>query len=205
MPLSSSFDFSIPPVGIDGNTKMSPLAIAIVEAENRDSWSWFMEELMNIVGPPRGLTFMSDRQKGLLQTFEDVLEGADHRFCVRHMYENFKKKFKGLQLKIELWNAAKAYDEVEFNKHMQKIKDINGDAYDWLVKVPFYLWARAHFPTTSKCDLVINNMCESWNSVILKAREKPVITILEWIQKHLLRRFKKKKIFYVIIQWIGVP
>ncbi|XP_059627095.1 uncharacterized protein LOC132269879 [Cornus florida] len=38
-------------IGIDGNNKMFPLAIAIVEVENRDSWSWFMEELMGIVGP----------------------------------------------------------------------------------------------------------------------------------------------------------
>jgi len=32
---------------------------------------------------------------GLVQVFDTILPHADHRFCVRHMYANFKDKFKG--------------------------------------------------------------------------------------------------------------
>lgn len=53
-------------VSLDGNNGLFPIGIAIVEAENNESWSWFLEHLLNIIGPAKGgvpWTFMSDRQK----------------------------------------------------------------------------------------------------------------------------------------------
>ena len=49
----------------DGNNNMFPLAIAIVEQENKESWAWFMECFIEDFGNPRelGLVFVSDRQK----------------------------------------------------------------------------------------------------------------------------------------------
>jgi hypothetical protein len=52
-------------VGKDGNNQMFPIAYAVVEAETRDSWQWFvdllLEDLQNI--QPRLYTFISDQQK----------------------------------------------------------------------------------------------------------------------------------------------
>ncbi|XP_059627528.1 uncharacterized protein LOC132270369 [Cornus florida] len=101
-------------VSMDGNGQMFPVAIAVVEFETRDSWEWFMGELIDDVRPYNDITFIFDRQKGLVETFESTIEGSDHRFCVRHLYENFKLRFKGQQLKIQLWEAAWAYTEADF-------------------------------------------------------------------------------------------
>ncbi|KAG8373436.1 hypothetical protein BUALT_Bualt11G0024100 [Buddleja alternifolia] len=58
---------------------------------------------------PDSFTFVSDKQKGLIPAFELVFLGAENRFCVRHLHENFKKAgFRGLAFKMALWNAAKA-------------------------------------------------------------------------------------------------
>ena len=52
-------------VGRDPNDQMLPLAIAIVEIENKDTWTWFLELLLNDLGPTalNGLCIMSDQQK----------------------------------------------------------------------------------------------------------------------------------------------
>lgn len=83
-------------VGRDGNDNIYPLAMAVVEIENKDTWGWFMTELCNDIGrvEDMGWTFISDRQKGLVETFEESFPIADHRYCLRHMYSNFKNKFK---------------------------------------------------------------------------------------------------------------
>jgi hypothetical protein len=53
-------------VGRDGNNNMYPIAFGVVEAESRDSWTWFLETLVSDLGVhERGYrpTFISDRQK----------------------------------------------------------------------------------------------------------------------------------------------
>jgi hypothetical protein len=51
-------------VGRDANNNMYPIAMAVVEAETNDSWTWFLEALVTDLGPtPHGWTFISDRQK----------------------------------------------------------------------------------------------------------------------------------------------
>jgi hypothetical protein len=54
-------------VGRDPNDNIYPIAIAVVETECKDSWSWFLETLVGDLGPAphglRGWTFISDRQK----------------------------------------------------------------------------------------------------------------------------------------------
>ncbi|XP_077247615.1 uncharacterized protein LOC143887412 [Tasmannia lanceolata] len=103
-------------VGKDANDHMFPIAYAIVEAELKESWTWFLTTLLNDIGQmeTHGWTFISDRQKGLVETFEDILPNADHRFCVRHMYSNFKAEFKGKILKDTMWTAAYTSTLIEF-------------------------------------------------------------------------------------------
>jgi hypothetical protein len=52
-------------IGRDANNNTYPISMAFVEAETKDSWSWFLEALLADLGPsgvPRW-TFISDRQK----------------------------------------------------------------------------------------------------------------------------------------------
>ncbi|KAL0421250.1 UNVERIFIED_CONTAM: hypothetical protein Slati_3147900 [Sesamum latifolium] len=54
-------------------------------------------------------------------------------------------------------------------------------------------WSRSHFKTDIKCDVLLNNCCETFNSNILEAREKPVVTMLEWIREYLMRRLQENR------------
>ncbi|XP_073123410.1 uncharacterized protein [Henckelia pumila] len=178
-------------VGLDPNSNIFPLCYALVERDN-DSWTWFLKLLDDDIGPLNedSWTFMSDKQKGLIPAFEDLFLYAAHQFCVRHLHSNMKHDgFKSLSIKNALWAAAKATRIEEFHRRMQVLKAIEPAAYECLGKKPENHWTRSHFSTVSKTDILTNNMCEIFNSMILDSREMPIIQMFESIRNMLMNRF----------------
>ncbi|KAL0387553.1 UNVERIFIED_CONTAM: hypothetical protein Sradi_2637100 [Sesamum radiatum] len=69
-------------IGLDGNNGLFPLAFAVVESECKDSWCFFFQALDEMLGGfavDRPWTFMSDRQKGLLECINDMVPHAINR------------------------------------------------------------------------------------------------------------------------------
>ena len=98
-------------ISVDSNNSIFPIAYAVVESECFSSWLWFLELLAEDLQIQHGhhITWISDRQKGLIDAVKNVFgESAPHRFCVRHLHNNFKTMHKGLLLKQTLWKAARA-------------------------------------------------------------------------------------------------
>ncbi|XP_075481378.1 uncharacterized protein LOC142522108 [Primulina tabacum] len=183
-------------VGLDPNNNIFPIAYALVEGETKDSWMWFLQLLNNDIGFENedGWTFMSDKQKGLIPAFENLFPNAENRFCVRHLYTNMKHDgFRGVGIKNALWAAARATRVEEFKRRMEDLKKINHDAYIWLSKKPEQHWFKAYFSTIPKCDILLNNMCECFNSMILDAREKPIISMFETLRNLLMVRFQTNR------------
>ncbi|KAL0408082.1 UNVERIFIED_CONTAM: hypothetical protein Sradi_1742600 [Sesamum radiatum] len=178
-----------------------PIAMAYVEIEKFDSWEWFLKLLLRDIGSAeeRGWAFISDRQKGLLEAVSSLAPNAEHRFCLRHMYNNFKAKFKGQQLKKLFWKAASTYNVKQHLRVMKEIERVSPKvgsvqtAFEWLSEVPVHHWARCFFPARTKCDTLVNNMSESFNSYILEAREQPIIDMFETIRKKCMTRIQIKK------------
>lgn len=140
------------------------------------------------------ITFISDKQKGLIQAFEAVFPGSDNRFCVRHLHGNLKRAgFRGLAFKTALWNAAKATTVLEWEWRMQEIGLLDEKALEWFNDKPATQWSRSHFSTFPKCDMLLNNVCETFNCNILEAREKPILTMLEWIRQYLMTRLQENR------------
>ncbi|KAK8635693.1 hypothetical protein V6N13_004418 [Hibiscus sabdariffa] len=184
-------------VGIDANDCIYPIAYVIVDRENCNNWGWFLNLLasdLNIENS-HAWTFMSDRQKGLISIVQSLFSDFEHRFCVRHMYQNFVKTSEhgGKTLKDYLWAAAWASYPGEFNYWMNKIEKTSDSAYKWLKNKPAQEWSRSHFSTFSKCDMLLNNLCESFNSSIVDVRDKPILTMLEAISSKLMKRIYKRR------------
>ena len=93
------------------------------------------------------------------------MPNAEHRFCVKHMVENFKIVFKKVETKM-MWDAAGASTIKSFEAHMLKIKEVDEGAYDWMIKKEPKTWARCFFSPHAKCDAIQNNISESFNSYI---------------------------------------
>jgi hypothetical protein len=76
---------------------------------------------------------------------------------------------------------------------MKQLKAINEDAFNYLDKIDPSEWSRALFNNYPKCDLLVNNISKYFNSYILKARDKPILTMMEMIRKQLMRRYHLKR------------
>lgn len=79
---------------------------------------------------------------------------------------------------------------------MQKIKDVDNGAWEWLMNRPAIQWSKSHFQKISVCDKNTNNLNEAFNKYILPAREKPIVTLMETIRTMLMKRMVLKR------QWI---
>ncbi|GJY26441.1 chloroplast stem-loop binding protein of 41 kDa b, chloroplastic [Tanacetum coccineum] len=121
-------------VGLDSNNRIYPLAYALVEAESKSSWCWFLQCLGNDIDPHpnSNFTFISDRQKGIIRAVKLFTQDL-------------------------LGRAASATNVRDFKK-------------------------------LSKSDLLLNNICEVFNGKIVGGRDKPVITLLEYIKEYCMKR-----------------
>jgi len=133
---------------------------------------------------------------------------------MRHLYENFRKKFLRKILKRLMWRAAycthpqaweKGYvrDQRSERECIQTYNSYSSKASIWLLLKFMYIficyinilmraanwkryWSRSRFNTTMKCDTLVN-MSKAFNSVLVDARSKPIVTMLEDIRLCMIR------------------
>ncbi|KAL9666571.1 hypothetical protein QQ045_000906 [Rhodiola kirilowii] len=130
---------------------------------------------------------------GLQEAIKELAPTSEHRFCVRHLYANFRKVFKGKQLKDGMWACARASTLAQFHKAMDNVKLLDKDAYTYLPKLNPAAWSRHGFSYFVKSDVLCSNISECFNSFIRVARDQPIITCLETIRKLLMKRFYDKR------------
>ncbi|XP_057423086.1 uncharacterized protein LOC130717015 [Lotus japonicus] len=188
-------------VGKDGNNQMFPICFAVVEAETKDSWHWFLDLLLKDLNDVQrnNWSFISDQQKGLVPTLASMGDNVEHRLCVKHLYANFKKKYPGDLLKNAMWAAARASIVPEWKCAMEVMKGLNETAYQEMMSLSPKMWTRSAYSTHTKCDLQVNNMCEAFNRAILEHRDKPIITLLEGLKFYLTNRIVKQK--QLMLRW----
>ncbi|XP_021742900.1 uncharacterized protein LOC110708982 [Chenopodium quinoa] len=75
---------------------------------------------------------------------------------------------------------------------MESIKFLDEAAYEYLVTIPPKHWCRHAFPPTAKSNMLLNNMCETFNAVIRPARDKPILTQMEWMRRYIMNRNNEK-------------
>ena len=113
-----------------------------------------------------------------MQTFIDNWPQYEHRICYRHLYNNFRKNHPSVLIRELFWRAAKATYKEEFDRVMDELKGIDADAHSWLNAHSTTKWAKHMFSEDTLTDTIVNNMCESFNSRILKFRSKPIISMV---------------------------
>nr|XP_023898952.1 uncharacterized protein LOC112010817 [Quercus suber] len=72
-----------------------------------DKGSKFLDD----IGNPKqlNLVFITDRQKGLIPAIETLFPTCEHRYYVKHIYNNFKVDHKGLELKDTLATPTSSF------------------------------------------------------------------------------------------------
>ena len=102
--------------------------------------------------------------------------------------------YKGLELKDALWRCAGATTIREFERRMQELKDLDVKTCEYFADINPAQWSKSHFSSRALCDCLANNLSESFNVMILEARDKPILAMLEWIRVMLMtKQYKKMK------------
>ena len=110
---------------------------------------------------------------------ETLFPTVKHRYCVKHIYNNFKVNHKGMELKSVLWRCASTTSVREFKRGMEHLKSLDKEAWKDLADIEPAQWTRSHFSPRALTDFLVNNLSESFNSMIVKARDKPILSMLE--------------------------
>ena len=159
---------------LDGNGQIFPVALGIAESENASTWTWFIDLVktaLDIQDGGEGLVFLSDREKGIDSSLDEVLPQATHGYCVFHIQKNVKKQFH-TTLDGLLFKAARAATVKAFKDVMEEIKAIHPAARAYIKGVDRNKWARAFFKAR-RLGHVTSNIAESANWWLEEARSGP--------------------------------
>ncbi|KAK8617549.1 hypothetical protein V6N13_080459 [Hibiscus sabdariffa] len=144
---------------------------------------------------------------GLMDDVSELFPYSAHRTCVRHLYSNAKTSgvFIGKALKDQLWKTARETYVTQFQSAMDELKVFSEKAWQWLSPKDPTHWSKSHFSLGCKSDMLLNNNCECFNKLILEARDKPIITLIESIRTKLMQRLAKRKDQAEKLTWLLCP
>ncbi|KAL3515896.1 hypothetical protein ACH5RR_022798 [Cinchona calisaya] len=74
---------------------------------------------------------------------------------------------------------------------MQDIAEIDLDATKWLDKKSPNEWTRSHFKTLPKCDMLLNNIYQSFNNKILD--KDFIVSMMEFLRKYIMKRMQENR------------
>jgi hypothetical protein len=174
-----------------GYNWLFPDAYGVLEIELAESWTWFLQNLWQVIGFPDGLAIHIDACKFLETTVEDVFPGVELREWMRHLAAHFKLQgFKGQLFDDNLWPASLTYSLKKHNYHLTQMYTKH--------RVKTYMdnhhrkvWVRSKFNEACKVDYVNNNnLAESFNSWIRKIKGLHLVDMLNKIRQMLMVKFE---------------
>ncbi|EOY21842.1 Uncharacterized protein TCM_013984 [Theobroma cacao] len=140
----------------DANEQIYPLAIGIGHVEDEESWSWFLNQLR----------------------FEKVYKDAHHDLCNYHLGKNVKNRFKREDVATIFTMVANCYRVIDFDRHMNQLKQLCKPAYDILIRLGPERWALAPSPVR-RYKLMTSNTTECINSCLRHTRKRPIMVLIE--------------------------
>ncbi|XP_028803367.1 uncharacterized protein LOC114758484 [Neltuma alba] len=180
----------------DADGGLFPLAFGVVDVENDESWTWFLSQLHKTLEvnsetvPP--MIFLSEGQKGIMDSVRRKFPNSFHAFCMRHLSESIGKEFKNSRLVQLLWKAAYATTTSAFREKMAEIEEVSSEAAKWLQQFHPSEWSLVHFEGTRYGHLSSN--VEEFNKWIFEARELPIIQVIERIHNKLKTEFDDRRL-----------
>jgi len=113
-------------VAQDGTNNIFPIAFAVVEGETTKACFFFLKITRRHVTPQQNLCLMSVRDNSISATFNIPNSGYSEGnyvqvFCIRHIAQNFTKRFKNTTLKKDIVNMGKLLHVKNFLFHFSLV------------------------------------------------------------------------------------
>lgn len=135
------------------------------------------------------ITFVADRQKNLRESIPKVFEGSFHAYCLRYLTDELIRDLRGpfsheikRLIVDDFYSAAYAPRADAFERHVENIKGLSPEAYDWIVQnsQPEH-WANAYFPG-SRYNHMTSNSGEPFFSWASDANDLPITQMVDVIR-----------------------
>ena len=127
-----------------------------------------------------------------MKVLKETVPHAEIRNCARHIYANEKKVYGGKELKGIFWKILYATWQAQYEKELEELRAIDEATAISFMSKDKNVFCRAFISTLPKCESVDNNMAETFNGWICRARTMPIIEMLEEIRTALMERMKLK-------------
>jgi hypothetical protein len=178
---------------VDGHNWLFPVSFGVFDLETIENWSWFMERLKDAIGTPPGLAICTDAGKSIMESVTVVFPSAEHRECMVHLVNNFKKSYRGKVFDDNLWPAAYAWNPYYFDKHWKAMAEAKPAAVKYLRDNHNKIWTRSQFSTLSKVDYVTNNLAESCNNWVKGHKGMHLDSLLDTLRQKIMAKFHKRR------------
>jgi hypothetical protein len=173
-----------------------PVAVAIMqENENADGWNWFLEHLHSAIeiltmDHPNGrvrykyFSFVSDRQKGLMQALKNVFPNNHSWFCSIHIQRNVER-MHGKKVAGYVTPLAKSCSHRQSTRMLKEIAKLSNGALRYLEGIEPSQWRGTAWlddlGLPPRYGIVTSNMAESSNSMFDRARDGSWLYTLDTI------------------------
>ena len=169
-----------------------PVAISLmIDNQNKDGWLWFLAHLKSCLPlldqeehpkegvPYKRFTFISDRQKGLIEALKEVFPCNHSCFCATHIARNVESRFGAKQGKYVV-PLAKTFSSSYAEDLLQSMSE---EARNYVEQIE-----AAHWRSTTWLDdealpprfgIVTSNGSEWAISALEQAREVPSMSSLQ--------------------------
>ncbi|KAK2637575.1 hypothetical protein Ddye_032367 [Dipteronia dyeriana] len=127
---------------------------------------------------------LCDEYAGISKVFPD----ATHMICCWHFSKNINKRFHGKDVAAVMDKAARSYIELKYNRHMEKLRNLHQNAFNYIIEAGPHKWSRVHC-LERKYRVMTTNIFECINSCLKFARQLPMLTLAEFIRNMLQRWF----------------
>nr|XP_016481302.1 PREDICTED: protein FAR1-RELATED SEQUENCE 2-like [Nicotiana tabacum] len=168
----------------DANNQIFPIAYGVADSENNESYEWYFRELKKGIGIRKDLIFLSDRHKAIANGIANIFPECYHGICIYHLEKNLKQRRVRNTVLSLFKSAARVYLQSEFDDFMFQIAAVDKKTFNYLMEEPPGRWARSHCPRR-RYDMLTTNIVESMNNVLRRARELPLLTMMDFIQEKL--------------------
>ncbi|CAI9271429.1 unnamed protein product [Lactuca saligna] len=138
-------DQLLPTIERDANNHIYLVAWVVAVVENKETWKWFLDLLIDDIGMGvgHGLTIISDQHKGFVEDVKERVPAAEHKQCASTSMLIYKK-----DLRLEPL------------------------AYEHLMERDSKTWCKACYQVDRSCDAYENGVSESFKLKLNKLKEQ---------------------------------